>query len=472
MTNSFLGSPRFKNAFRPRLEPLETLLLPSFAAPQAFPAGLGPHGLAAGELRPGSGLVDVVVANPGANIVSVLLRSSTGKFRSPVSYPVGAFPNDVALGDFDRDGDLDIACSNRDADSVSVLQNIGRGKFASALSIQVGDRPGRIAVGDFDLDDKLDILTPDEFGHTVSVLLGNGDGTFEGKISSPAGSFPGGMTIGEFNGDGILDVSVNRLTTSNSVRVLLGNGNGTFLLSSLSYNVEMPVNVSAGDINDDGCLDLLTANLDPDTVSILLGNCDGKFAQAVNVQVGSGSGPVEVVVADFGSPGGGDPDGINDFAVANADSKNVGVYYRIAGLSFEHSASDAYGIGASAVSLIGADFDHNGLVDLAVSAGNSVSVLINRRDGRSLGENAKVLGTLADSESLLDSQRLDAKRGMILNSGTRGIDEVLKDGAKPLVIQAKPRPICATALIGAFNWFVKVGDVKDNDGVVFEPVNS
>jgi hypothetical protein len=63
----------------------------------------------------------------------------------------------------------------------------------------------------------------------LTILLGNGDGTFTPAPGSPApiGSGQNAMVVADLNGDGKLDVAVTNYE-SNSVSVLLGNGDGTF----------------------------------------------------------------------------------------------------------------------------------------------------------------------------------------------------------------------------------------------------
>ena len=65
----------------------------------------------------------------------------------------------------------------------------------------------------------------------------------------------------------------------------------------------------AGDFNGDGRTDLAVANLNDNTVSVLLGNGDGTFQPQVTYAVGDR--PDAIVAGDFNG------DGRTDLAVAN-----------------------------------------------------------------------------------------------------------------------------------------------------------
>src|SRR5712692_2412997 len=78
-----------------------------------------------------------------------------------------------------------------------------------------------------------------------------------------------------------------------------------------------PVSVAVGDFNGDGVQDLAVANANSNNVSVLSGNGDGSFRGVQNFA--AGSGPRSVAVGDFNG------DGVQDLAVANNGSNNVSV---------------------------------------------------------------------------------------------------------------------------------------------------
>jgi hypothetical protein len=117
------------------------------------------------------------------------------------------------------------------------------------------------------------------------------------------------VAVGDFNGDGIPDLATAN-THSNSVSILLGNGDGTFQ-NAVDYDAGPgPASVAAGDFSHDGTLDLAVANAIPtNTVSVLLGQGDGSFQAPFSYA--TGTSPDFVAVGDFNG------DNFPDLAVAN-----------------------------------------------------------------------------------------------------------------------------------------------------------
>jgi len=101
------------------------------------PPGEGPRSFRLGYLDemltnnlPGpNATLDIVVANRDSASVDVFLNQGNLKFSAPVSYPVGASPRDIGIGDIDHDGHADLVVVNRYKNTVSFLRGIGNGQF-------------------------------------------------------------------------------------------------------------------------------------------------------------------------------------------------------------------------------------------------------------------------------------------------------------------------------------------------------
>jgi hypothetical protein len=182
------------------------------------------------------------------------------------------------------------------------------------------------------------------------------------------GSGPEFLVAGDFNHDGNLDlVTANK--SDNDISVLLGNGDHTFR-QAVTYNVgNQPVAVAMGDFRHDGNLDLVTANKSDNTVSVLLGNGDGTFQQAVVYPVGSS--PLGVAVADFGGELG--------IVTANEGDNTVSVLLGNGDGTFREPVN--YPVGTAPFDVAIGNFNGNADVVTANHGANTVSVLLGNGDG-------------------------------------------------------------------------------------------
>src|SRR5216117_1377896 len=102
----------------------------------------------------------------------------------------------------------------------------------------------------------------------------------------------------------------------------------SFARSDIAAGFDHPIAVAVGDFNADGLQDLAVANHDSNTVSVLLGAGNGDFQEAPQSPIAVGTTPVWIAVGDFNG------DGKPDLAVANVNSDTVSVLLR----SEEHTS--------------------------------------------------------------------------------------------------------------------------------------
>jgi hypothetical protein len=181
-------------------------------------SGTGAY-VALGDLD-GDGFADLAVAGNG-NDVSILPGSRDGTFTSTFSYTAGSYFEGEVLGDVNGDGKLDLVVVNQFiealdnslmAGSVSVLMNNGDGTLAlpvaySGTSI---DYPDGVALGDLDDDGDLDLVVGDStyMGDSVGVRLNDGTGGFTEAHSLWTGSL-GAFALGDLDDDGMTDLVVS-----------------------------------------------------------------------------------------------------------------------------------------------------------------------------------------------------------------------------------------------------------------------
>ena len=117
----------------------------AFAAATTFPTGLVAFDVAVGEFD-GDGDLDLVVTNPFELSVSVLLGAAGGTFAPRTTYKNGTFTTGLALGDFNGDADPDIAAADFGSEYVSVLLGTTGGTFAFPVAFAAGNQPMAVAV--------------------------------------------------------------------------------------------------------------------------------------------------------------------------------------------------------------------------------------------------------------------------------------------------------------------------------------
>jgi len=285
-----------------------------FGAAASYPAGAGPRAVAVGDFN-GDGRTDVAIANWNDNTVSVLLGDGTGGLGTATPFAAGPTPMSIAVGDFNGDGRLDLAVANFGGPSVSILLGNGSGGFGAPTEIALTGQlnPNAVVVGDFNGDGNADLAVAMSYGFSnitpghVAVLLGNGTGGFAAPASFAVGGSPNSLAIGDFNGDGKADLVVANSLVG-TVSVLLGDGAGAFTAAP-DLIVDGRLNaIAVGDFNGDGKPDLaLTVNT-PVTndahIAILAGTGTGTFGPAtVFVLDSQGAALTGLTLADFNGDG-------------------------------------------------------------------------------------------------------------------------------------------------------------------------
>jgi hypothetical protein len=304
----------------------------------------------------------------GAGDIMVLLGKGDGTFQPTQFYPSGDFGLSIVSGDFNGDGKLDVAVANStQPGGVTVLLNKGGGVFAAPVTYPTGNNAIGLAAADFNGDGKLDLAASNLNDNAVQVLLGNGDGTFQAGISSPV-QLPNFLTTGDINGDGKQDLLVTSSLSPN-IAVLLGNGDGTFQ-APLTNNANAVSAAALADFNGDGKLDAALP-VATSGIAILLGNGDGTFGRATYYRLANEELDY-LTVADMNG------DGKLDVA-AGAGMKHAAVFQgngdgtlREPAFRFDLQSFDLAG------SIVAADFNNDGRMDMALANGNSnnLSVLL------------------------------------------------------------------------------------------------
>jgi hypothetical protein len=192
-----------------------------------FATGAGPYWVALDDLD-GDGLPDVAVTNFGlwsegdGTTVSVLRNTSTNgvvSFEPKRDFTSGVGPRGIAVGDLDGDGRPDLLVANYGpggiGTTISVLRSLGAPgtvAFAPKVDFTVAGGPMGVAIGDLDGDGKADAVVANYgngAGSTLSTLRNtstNGALSFAPRLDLTVGTGPHGVAIADLNGDGWADL--------------------------------------------------------------------------------------------------------------------------------------------------------------------------------------------------------------------------------------------------------------------------
>jgi hypothetical protein len=231
-------------------------------------------------------------------------------------------PLSVAVGDFNSDRKPDLVTANG-GDVVSVLMNRGGGSFRAKRDYIVGGGAFSVATADLNGDGHVDLAVADSDADAVSVLLNKGDGTFGERGDYAVGPNPQSIGAHDLDGDGAADVVAASTPEANleadTVSVLLNNGDGTFRARRDYPTGPYNKSVALADLNGDGKADVVTANYGGrGSISVLLNKGDGTFEAWHEYPVG---GPPYWIRASWAAVGDMNADGKPD--VVTADEGNT-----------------------------------------------------------------------------------------------------------------------------------------------------
>lgn len=201
---------------------------------------------------------------------------------------------DIALADFDGDGDLDAALAVEGAANRLYL-NDGQGRFAWREGA-FGERPHdteHVRAADFDRDGHMDVVFVAEDDQVHQLFLGQGDGRFvDASDRLPAMSEGNGLAVGDVNGDDLPDIVVGNTGMQGDDKDGQGGRNFLWLNDARrpgwfqdATATHLPAirnkaqGVALADIDGDGDLDMAVATEAPPT-RLLINDGKGRFAEA------------------------------------------------------------------------------------------------------------------------------------------------------------------------------------------------
>jgi tetratricopeptide (TPR) repeat protein len=351
----------------------------------------------------GSGAMDLVLMQAGAQAIRVLHNKGDGSFEEWDAAAAGLKASGhavaCAVGDYDGDGLNDLAVALDDA--VLLFHNLGKGKFedaTAAAGLSPKNKPSGITFIDYDHDGDLDLFltgAPLKDGGTPNVLWrNNGDKTFT-EWTEPTGLGGSGNTntaiLTDFNNDKAVDIAITGDGPSPILYINPREGKyPTQPLYEASQQVSKPailaptVGIAVLDNNKDGWMDIAVTHAGAPGLTLwrnVAGSANvGRRFEPVELPLqgalrGWGLTPIDI-----------DNDGWIDLA-AIVDTKagpRVKVFRNRGDGSFE-DVSAALGLDTVKLvaprGLIAGEFTGSGAADLIVTQLNAPPVLLRNEGG-------------------------------------------------------------------------------------------
>lgn len=348
--------------------------------------GAAPLGIVSGDFN-NDGHPDLATANSGDGTVTLFLSNPANDFTYYTVKTLSGFgsPTAIAAGHFTNSGNLDLAVTDSAGKVVHVLTGDGTGNFTAGATVSTQNDPTAIVAGDFNRDGFTDLAVMNAGSGTVSILRGQGNGDFTPNanihVGAAAGTGSNDLLAMDIGGNGRLDlITANPL--SNQVAVLLNRANGTFEAVENYAVPNAPDYLAVGDFNRDGKPDLVVTQNGGAAVSILTNNTlpttqpGGRNFIAPHILThGHGNMADGIAVADFNH------DGIPDIATSYLEDNTVQVLLGNGGSNFQ--AASVYPVGKQPYWVVAADLNNDGYPDLitANTTDGTISVLMNKADG-------------------------------------------------------------------------------------------
>ncbi len=359
----------------------------TFKNPQLIPTGSNPTVVIEGDLN-GDGRPDLIYADATdtASTVHVLLNQGNNAFvvgQNIGSPPPNPFLACYAVADINNDGNADLICIATGAQNPALTVALGNGDgtfqplLTTALSYYNHGNPDDVVpkaatIADVNGDGIEDFLFADAGNAVTFVCLGDNTGHFlqQFVINDQNAAF--GIFLGDFNRDGKTDIILNEYLAARGA-VFLNSGDGTFTFSSYITSPNAIEGMAVGDFDGDGYPDVII-NDSLNVLHLLHGNGDATYTPTFSF-----TAPVAntLLLADILDVNDYNHDGVLDLALETPD----GVHILIGQGNFVFAAFQPAPVTANPRLAAIGDLNHDTSIDFVFPAPGGLAILYGQPDG-------------------------------------------------------------------------------------------
>ena len=340
---------------------------------------------------------DIIILNNGTNTIILLSGYGDGTFTNPVAYSTGphSSPYSIGVGDFNNDNQSDVVIANQQNNNIKIFNSYAKPTFATEITFST-------VIDDSDDDNDADIVVvhsdANKWIDDGAIPSTQNTKHIRSKRTS-FGTYSCAMrvAVGDFNNDRLSDIVINN-PYMDSIGVLLGYGNGRFA-SPLVLPVVDSSNrnsIALGDFNNDTWLDIAVANFDTNNIGIFLGHSNGKFAFQLTYHSNNINRPVSLAIGDYNN------DGRLDIFVISDGSESIVALLGYGNGTFSRRTIYYAAKYCTPFSIAVADFNNDGRLDIAVTllSVDNVNILLGRSNGTFQSPKTFSTGTFTRPNSL------------------------------------------------------------------------
>ncbi len=426
----------------------------AYSQPTVVPTGTWPQNIQSASFingkAPGFAYLGYQPATQAAAPFSILLNDGKGNFTAS-AFPHVAFSNinkGYALGDTRATGNIDLVHFISGTQVQTVL-GAGNGTFTSTLSSPALSTVGLqtpvwtyAALGKLTTSSTAPTFFAEDTANKTLSVIRNDSGSFSTVISTlPLTDGTGPFLVADLNGDNILDILV--LSDNHVATPFYGRGDGTF---RSAFNFTLPNGVYSmqlADIDGNGRPELFLSDSNGALFFFQNTAAYGLLSTAIPA-IGAGNGLTGngghlIAAGDLNG------DGIPDLITETPIGIGVLLGQRpVTGRTGQMTVAlkGIYNGGPGRSSAILADFNGDGVLDLALDSPEGIAILYGNGDGTFFTSPAFSAGQPALDLSLgsfTSSGRLDA----VVATGIPQVQFLTGDGAGNFAATASPSPVGA-----------------------------